>query len=71
MELLLYQKLSTCSRRAIRRKSGPYGRKYEYRPKGNLLRRLANETGQSPEWVYDQLIKERKYLLDQGGAVAL
>jgi hypothetical protein len=32
---------------------------------------LASETGQSSEWVYDQLVKERLFLLAQGGAVAL
>lgn len=71
MELLLYSKLSTCSRRAIRRKKGRFGRPYEYRPYGNLVRRLSRETGQSSDWVLDQLAKERQYLLSQAGAEAL
>ncbi len=71
MELLLYPKLSTCSRRAIKRKRGRYGNPYEYRPYGNLVRRLSQETGQSQEWVLDQLTKERNYLLAQDGATAL
>lgn len=71
MELLLYPRLSTCSKRAIRRTNRSYGRPYEYRPYGNLVRRLSQETGQSSEWVIDQLLKERQYLLSQGGAAAL
>lgn len=71
MELLLYPRLSTCSRRAIRRKKGRFGRDYDYRPYGNLVRRLANETGNSSEWVVDQLLKEREYLLSQGDAAIL
>lgn len=71
MDLLLYPRLSTRSRRAIRRTKKSYGRPYEYRPYGNLVKRLSNETGQSSEWVMDQLLKEREFLLSQGGAAAL
>lgn len=66
MELILYPKLGTCSRRAIRRSKTRYGRPYEYRPRGNLLRRLSHETGLSLDGVLDQLRDERAYLLEQG-----
>jgi hypothetical protein len=71
MELLLYPRLSTRSRRAIRRKKGRYGRSYEYRPYSNLVNRLSRETGQTPEWVLDQLAKEQDYLMGLDGATAL
>jgi hypothetical protein len=69
MELLLYPKLSTRSRRAIRKEKGRWGHPYDYRPRGNLLSRLAFETGLSKEQVYDQLLKERHYLLSKDGEV--
>lgn len=71
MELRLYYKLGTQSRRAIRRSKTRYGRPYEYRPRGNLIRRLANETGQSYEQVLDQLMEERRELIRLGSAAAL
>jgi hypothetical protein len=71
MELFLYRKLSTRSRRAIRRKISRFGRPYEYRPRGNLLKRLSEESGLSKEQVLEKLMEERGYLLSQGGATAL
>lgn len=68
MELLLYRKLSTRSKRAMRRPRGKFGQPYEYRPRGHLVKRLAQETGQPIEWVYDQIAKEREYLVNQLGA---
>lgn len=65
MKLLLYPKLSTCSKRAIRRVKKRWGHPYEYRPRGNLVKRLAIETGYSEEWVYDRLLEEREYLISQ------
>lgn len=64
-DLILYPRLSTRSRRAIRRVKKRWGQPYEYRPRGNLLRRLANETGQTLEWVFDRLLEERAYLISQ------
>jgi len=71
MELFFYYKLGTCSRRAIRRKNSRFGRPYDYRPRGNLLRRLSEESGFSKEQVLEKLMAERDYLLSQGGATAL
>lgn len=63
MNLILYPKLSTCSRRAIRKTKTSFGRTYFYKPKGNLLNRLSKETGLDIEAVYNQLMKERAYLV--------
>lgn len=71
MELELYYKLSTCSRRAIRRRKGAFGRPYYYRPRGNLLARLAEETGRSKEEIFDQLMKERDEILSKTFSEAL
>lgn len=60
---MLYQKLSSRSRRAMKRTRDRHGRPYEYRPRGNLLDRLSRETGLSLSAVYDQLMKERRELL--------
>lgn len=63
MEIRLYHLLGTTSQRAIRRKKGAFGRPYYYRPRGNLLERLARETGLTKDQVYDQLMKERDEFL--------
>lgn len=65
MELILYFKLQTKSRRAIQKTTALYGRTYNYRPRGELLVRLSEETGMTREQVYHQLQRERKYLLEQ------
>ena len=71
MTINLYYKLSTCSRRAIRRKNGPGGRPYYYRPRMPLLKRLAEETGMTVEQVQDALMEERKELLNLTYGAAL
>ena len=66
MELLLYPKLGTRSRRALTRhtrQSHRGSQLHNYSPKGTLLQRLARETGMTIEQVYSQLQKEREYLL--------
>lgn len=70
MNLILYPRLSTRSRRAIKRSRGRWGNPYEYRPRGNLVARLAREMGWSREQVYDRLAEERDYLLRRNAAVA-
>jgi predicted DNA-binding protein YlxM (UPF0122 family) len=62
MELKLYWKLGTQSRRAIKRKYKSYGRLYTYKPRADLLDRLSEEFNISRQEVYDQLIKEREYI---------
>ena len=65
MNLTLYPKLGTDSKKALARKSGRWGKPYLYRPRGRLLERLAKETGMSVSQVRSQLEKERKYLIAQ------
>ncbi|MBW4680203.1 MAG: hypothetical protein KME19_08970 [Microcoleus vaginatus WJT46-NPBG5] len=59
-----YSRLSTRSRRAFLRQHF-HGRPYEYRPRGNLLARLASETGLSVAAVHEGLLKERRDALAQ------
>lgn len=61
-ELILFPRLSTRSKRALQRYTRRYGHPYDYQPRGNLLARLAAETGMSLGEVYNQLMKERKIL---------
>jgi hypothetical protein len=65
MNLTLYLKLSTRSKKALIRKTGRWGKPYFYRPRGSLLERLAKETGMSVSQVRSQLEKERQYLISQ------
>lgn len=64
MELKLYGKLSTRSRRAMSRKQGRFGKPYHYHPRWNLVQRLSAETGMTAEQIYHQIYQERQYLLD-------
>ncbi len=60
MELILYRRLGTFSRRAfLRRTCNPNA----YIPRRHLLTRLAKETGMTMGQVWEQLEKEREYLL--------
>jgi hypothetical protein len=63
MEILLYPRLSTRSRRALLKTKKQFGKQYHYSPRGDLLKRLSQETGMSIEQVYRQLHEERAYLL--------
>ncbi|NQE38593.1 hypothetical protein E5S67_06378 [Microcoleus sp. IPMA8] len=65
MNLTLYPKLGTPSKRALTRKTGRWGKPYIYRPRGRLLERLARETGLTLTQVRSQLDKERAYLIAQ------
>lgn len=63
MQLELFPRLSTRSRRAILKTKKKYGHPYTYKPRGDLLERLSQETGKSKEAVYMQLMEEREFLL--------
>ena len=63
MELRVYPRLSTGSKRALLRRKGHYGRLYRYSPRKNLLSRLSKELGIPEEGVFELLISERQYLL--------
>ncbi len=61
MELLLYPKLKTFSRRALLRRTPAH----TYTPRRHLLKRLSRETGMTIGQVWEQLEREREYLLNQ------
>jgi hypothetical protein len=63
MILICYPKLSTRSRRAICKDKARWGKPYHYSPRGTLLQRLSRELGMSIQEVYQQLQKERAFLL--------
>jgi len=65
MNLTLYPRLSTRSKKALTKKNGYWGTPYVYRARGHLLERLARETGMTINQVRSQLEKEREYLLQQ------
>lgn len=62
-ELKLWYRIGTRSRRALLREKKSFGRPYYYRPRGDLLARLARETGMTYNELFDQLQKERMELL--------
>lgn len=68
-EIILYQQMSTCSRRAICRARSRFGMPYTYTPRGTLLKRLAKQNGMTIEQVYNQLQKERQVLLRLRGPI--
>jgi len=63
----LYSQLCTCSKRAIRRKNRQFGHTYTYRPRGNLLARLASQNGITVDEAYRQLMELRAELLSEQG----
>lgn len=65
--IFLYPQLGTTSKRALLRIRGNFGRPYTYRPRGNLLQRLARDNGLSIEATYRQLFEERRQLLRELG----
>lgn len=69
MDIILYPKLSTRSRRAFWRTGTYQKRPGGYNPRGDLLARLSRETGQTFDATYEQLMRERAYLLSRTGRV--
>jgi transposase len=63
MQLILYPKLSRDSKTALTREKKKWGHPYIYNPRGDLLERLMDETGWTLDEVYNQLQKEREYIL--------
>jgi AraC-like DNA-binding protein len=60
MDLILYPKLGTFSRRVLLRRTQPNA----YKPRRHLLKRLSRETGMTMGQIWEQLEKEREYLLN-------
>jgi hypothetical protein len=65
MNLTLYPRLSTRSKKALTRKNSYWGKPYVYIPRGTLLLRLSRETGLTLDQVRSQLEREREYLISQ------
>lgn len=65
--IFLYPQLSTRSKRAIARVRTKFGHPYDYRPRGNLLERLARNNQMTIDQVYRQLIDERRQILIESG----
>lgn len=63
MELIIYPRLSTRSKRAIIREKKRYGHRYAYVPRYQLIERLKSELGWSTAEVLAQIARERKWLL--------
>lgn len=66
MDLILYDRLSTRSKKALVKQKTNWGNLYTYRPRGDLLQRLSKETGLSIPEVTAQLHKERFEILRSG-----
>jgi hypothetical protein len=62
MELILYRRLGTLSRRVLLRRTRQSS---AYTPRRHLLARLSKETGMTMGQVWVQLEKEQEYLLNQ------
>lgn len=71
MQLIAFNRMSTRSRRAMKRRykfvPGGYRQVYRYTPRGNLVRRLMKELNMNYESVRAQIDKERRKLLSQQG----
>jgi hypothetical protein len=66
-ELDLYYRLQTKSRRAIHKTKKRWGKRYQYSPRIDLLKRLSEETGMSVINVRNQLLRERAEILRLNG----
>lgn len=71
MRLICFERMSTRSRRAMRRRykfvPGGYKRLYRYKPRGNLVERLMQELNMDYLAVRKQIDSERLWLLQQQG----
>lgn len=63
MDLIIYPRLSTCSKRAILKERKKWGHIYVYVPKKTLIDRLRSELGWSEQQVLDQIWAEREWLI--------
>ncbi|QCS50310.1 hypothetical protein FEK30_13255 [Picosynechococcus sp. PCC 11901] len=67
MRIFLYPRLGTCSKRSFLKTKKRYGQPKPYKPRGQLLQRLAAETGWTIDQVHEQLLRERDVLLKLKG----
>ncbi len=63
MKMIIYPKLCTRSKNAMKRLRSKWGTIYNYSPRLDLVRRLCYELGLDEEAIYEQIAKERDFLL--------
>lgn len=65
MTIEIYSRLSTCSRRCMRRryKKGWHHKKFVYSPRSTLVYRLMKELGWDFEKVRREIMRERRIIL--------
>jgi len=68
MNLKLFKLLGTRSRRAILSVTDKNANPYDYRPRADLVNRLALQTRMKPDNVVKQLHIERRWMLKQDKA---
>jgi len=59
----LWNELCTCSKRAMRKTKGKYGRTYFYSPRGDLLKRIAEKRRISHSEAFNLLQELRQEIL--------
>ena len=62
MRLIIYPRLGTTAKRAIKRVRKKWGHFYQYNPKTVLIQRLCSELGWTEKEVREQIAKEREFL---------
>lgn len=63
MELKLYPLLSWKAQKNFTKRKFRYGKEVEYKPHGVVVRQLKQKTGMDATEIYEQLRKERAFLL--------
>jgi hypothetical protein len=67
MKLLVFPKLSGCSRKSMLKTTSKWGHHHDYMPQMRLLERLADELNMTVEQVLEQIEHEREYLIQEQG----
>ena len=62
MRLIIYPKLNTTAKRAIRRVRKKWGHPYQYNPRQILINRLCYELNWTEQQVREQIEIEREFL---------
>ena len=65
MEFQCYPHMSWQSRHRFLARKCRYGKEVPYKPPALLVKNLSQKLGLSKTQVYNQLIKERRYLLNE------
>ena len=62
-QMKIWQKLCTCSKRAMAKTKKKYGHPYFYNPRGDILQNIANRFGITIDEAYLDLLKIREEVL--------